>query len=122
MTCWLKNQGRWFRVWALSWLVCIGKMSSWGSPLVFLRIGYFYMEILSPVREDPDARGSRIQQIRKHGVLWWCSGLRIWRCHCSGLHHCCGAGLIPGLETSICCRCGRKEGREEGRREGRRQS
>ena len=30
------------------------------------------------------------------------AGLRIWRCHCSGVGHCCGTGLIPGLGTSTC--------------------
>lgn len=24
----------------------------------------------------------------------------IWRCHCSGFSHCCGAGSIPALATS----------------------
>ena len=36
------------------------------------------------------------------GVPRWLSGLRIWHCHCCGLGHCCGSGLIPGLETSAC--------------------
>ena len=26
------------------------------------------------------------------GVLLWCSRLRIWQCHCSGLGHCHGVG------------------------------
>ena len=29
-------------------------------------------------------------------VLWWCSKLRIWRCHCSLLGCFCGLGSIPG--------------------------
>ena len=36
------------------------------------------------------------------GVVLWLSGLRTWPCHCSGLGHCCGAGSVPGLETSTC--------------------
>ena len=32
----------------------------------------------------------------------WCSRLRIWWCHCSGLGHCCGEGSVPGLGISIC--------------------
>ena len=31
------------------------------------------------------------------------SRLRLWH-HCSSLGHCCGTGLFPCLETSICCR------------------
>ena len=42
----------------------------------------------------------------KKGVLLWCSGLRIWCCHCSGLGCCCGAGSISGPGTSICHRHG----------------
>ena len=34
----------------------------------------------------------------------WCCRLRIWHCHCSGLGHCCGMGLIPGWGTSACLR------------------
>ena len=34
------------------------------------------------------------------GVILWCGGLRIRRCHCSGLGHWCGMGLIPGPGTS----------------------
>ena len=36
-----------------------------------------------------------------HQYMWWCSMLRI-QCCCS-----CGAGLIPGLGTSTCHRCGK---------------
>ena len=39
----------------------------------------------------------------------WCSGLRIWHCHCSGLDCCCGAGLIPGLGISTCRGCSQKK-------------
>ena len=39
----------------------------------------------------------------------WLSSLRIWCYHCSGLGHCCGVGLIPGLETSTCCKCNQKK-------------
>ena len=40
------------------------------------------------------------------GVPLWHSRLRIQHCHHSGLGCCCGAGLIPGLWTSTCCRHG----------------
>ena len=67
--------------------------------------------------------------------LLWCSGLRIWhcllqqawvtaevqvlslagcselrsRCCCScGIGHSCGSDSIPGLGSSICCRCGQR--------------
>ena len=42
------------------------------------------------------------------GVPLWCSGLRIQHCHCSGSGHCCDLGLIPGLGTSTCHRCGQR--------------
>ena len=32
-------------------------------------------------------------------VLWWLSGLRIWR-HCCGFCFVCGVSLIPGLVTT----------------------
>ena len=43
------------------------------------------------------------------GVPLWCSGLKIWRCHCSGSGCLCGAGSIPGLGSSACCMCGKKD-------------
>ena len=36
------------------------------------------------------------------GVSLWCSGLRIWCCHCKSSGHCCGAGSIYSLGTSTC--------------------
>ena len=33
-------------------------------------------------------------------------------CHCNSSDCCCGAGSIPGLSTSICCRCGEKKTKE----------
>ena len=48
-------------------------------------------------------------EISVRGVFLWCSGLRIWHCHCSGLGNCCGVGLIPVPGTSIYCRCGLKK-------------
>ena len=39
----------------------------------------------------------------------WCSGLRIWCCHYSGLRHCCGTSSIPGPGTSTCHRCSQKK-------------
>ena len=38
-------------------------------------------------------------------VPWWCTGLRIWHCHCSSSSHCCGRGSIPGPGTFACWRC-----------------
>ena len=43
------------------------------------------------------------------GVPWWCCGLSIQCCHCSGSIYCCGAGLIPGLGTSTCHGLGQKK-------------
>ena len=37
------------------------------------------------------------------GTPWWCSRLRIWYCHCSGMD------LITGLGTSACLRCGQEK-------------
>ena len=38
----------------------------------------------------------------------WPSGLRIWSfCSC-GIGCSCGLDSVPGLGTSICCRCGKK--------------
>ena len=37
------------------------------------------------------------------GVPLWCSRLRIWHCHRSGL------GSVPGPGTSTCCRCGQEK-------------
>jgi len=45
---------------------------------------------------------------KKNGVPFWCSGLRIWLCHCSSSGHCSDAGLIPGLGTSTCPGYGNK--------------
>ena len=39
-------------------------------------------------------------QTNLRAVLLWRSGLRTWRCHCSGLGHYCGVSSMPGLETS----------------------
>ena len=44
----------------------------------------------------------------RQGVLLWCSGLRILRCHWSGLSHCCVTGSIPGPGTSKCRGCRQK--------------
>ena len=38
----------------------------------------------------------------KLGVPWWCSGLRIWHCHCSSSGCCYSMGSISGQGTSIC--------------------
>ena len=43
------------------------------------------------------------------GASLWCSRLRTWYCHFSGLGHCCGVSLIPGLGTSIYHRRGQKK-------------
>lgn len=43
------------------------------------------------------------------GVPRWLRGLRIWYCHCSGMGHCYGMGLIPGPRTS----CSQKKKKKE---------
>ena len=43
------------------------------------------------------------------GFPYWHSDLRIWYCHCCGLGHLCGTGLIPGPRNSAYCRSGRKK-------------
>ena len=48
------------------------------------------------------------------GVPWWLSGLRITIV--SGSGYCCGAGLLPCLGTSACCRHGRKKERKRERK------
>ena len=42
------------------------------------------------------------------GVPWWLSRLRIWHCHCYGLGHFCGEGLMSGPGTSTCHGCCQK--------------
>ena len=49
----------------------------------------------------------------KIGVPLLCSGLRVWRCHCTSSGCCCGTGSIPGPGTSSCCRCGQKQKQKE---------
>ena len=44
------------------------------------------------------------------GVPLWCSRLRTWHSHFSGLGSCCGMDLILGLGTSPCCGYGRDAG------------
>lgn len=39
----------------------------------------------------------------------WCRRLRVWRCPCSGLGCCCGAGWILGPRTSTCCGLGQRK-------------
>ena len=40
--------------------------------------------------------------LKNLGVPLWCSGLRIWCCHCSGLGPCCGSSLGPsGTSTRL---------------------
>ena len=55
---------------------------------------------------------TEMQKVRKGpsadewiGVFLWHTRLRIQCCSCS-LGHYCGVGLIIGLGTSTCCRCG----------------
>ena len=40
--------------------------------------------------------------LRRLGIPLWHKRLKMWHCHCSGSGCCCGEGLIPGPETSIC--------------------
>ena len=41
--------------------------------------------------------------LKRMGVPWWLSGLRIRHCHCCGLGCCCAVGLISWPRTSACC-------------------
>ena len=34
-------------------------------------------------------------KFKKSSVPLWCSGLRIWHCHCRNSGHCCGMAAIP---------------------------
>ena len=40
------------------------------------------------------------------------SGLRIQSCGSCGVGHTCGSDSIPGLETSLCLRCGHKKNKK----------
>ena len=42
-------------------------------------------------------------------------GLRIWHCCSCGVGCSCSSDSIPGLGTSICCECGKKEAGKSGR-------
>ena len=44
-----------------------------------------------------------------YGAPVWHTRLRIQCCHCSGWGLSSGVCLVPGLETSICHRCGQKQ-------------
>ena len=48
--------------------------------------------------KEPSVLGGQWEQLY-WGVPWWCSRLRIQRCHCCGSGHCCGSDSIPGPET-----------------------
>ena len=79
-----------------------------------LHFTYFYSTALytcvSVTHTIPRMRWSRDKQRR---VPLWCSKLRIWCCHCSGLGHHYGLGLLPGLGTSTCHRCSQKKKKKE---------
>ena len=53
----------------------------------------------------PQKNPTWIIKINLPVLLLWCSGLRIWRCHCSSLGCCFGTGSVPDLGTSARCRC-----------------
>ena len=54
----------------------------------------------------PQAQGERTPPQKPCvGVSRWHSRLRTRHCHCSGSGCCCATGLIPGSETSMCCKC-----------------
>lgn len=59
-----------------------------------------------------------LKSIRKRiwGVLLWWRRLRIRRCHWGGLGLCFGGGLIPGLGSSTCPRCGQRNRRKKERK------
>ena len=46
--------------------------------------------------KESDWQWRSYSNVTSQGVPLWLNGLRIW------CHHCCGAGSIPGLETSAC--------------------
>ena len=45
----------------------------------------------------------------------WRSELRIQRCHCSGLGHCCGSGSVPGPGAFTCHRHGQNKNKNKTR-------
>lgn len=57
-------------------------------------------------KESDTTKSTNIPRVR---VLLWHSMLRSQHCHCSGLGHCFGIGLIPGKGTSTCYRLGQKK-------------
>ena len=57
-------------------------------------------------KESDTTKSTNIPRVR---VLLWHSMLRSQHCHCSGLGHCFGIGLIPGKGTSTCYRPGQKK-------------
>ena len=67
-------------------------------------VSWNFMSILKSVEKLLDRK-------KYLGSSLWRSTLRIQRCHCSGLGHCCGAGSIPDSGTSACCMCGKKKKR-----------
>ena len=54
-------------------------------------------------------RDKDVKEYKRYGVPLWHSRLRIQHCHCSNSGHCCGMGLLPGMETSPCHGCGQKK-------------
>ena len=61
-------------------------------------------------------RAATVQEydLKRGGVIWWCSKLRIQHCHCSGLGCCCGMDPVPGRGTSICHGRGTQKKRQRG--------
>ena len=49
------------------------------------------------------------RKLRYLGVPWWLRALRTQCCHCCVSDYCCGTGLTPGPETSICHRSGQEK-------------
>ena len=52
--------------------------------------GKFRLYIKLEIRKGSKQNNERVKSETVLGVFW-CNGLRIWHCHCSGLDCCCGS-------------------------------
>ena len=77
------------------------------SHFFFLSLSVSFSFFMAPVgQEDCGLRGI-------DRVPVWCSGLRIWYCHCSSMGGCRSVGLIPGLGAFTCCGCSQKKKKKD---------
>lgn len=83
----------------------------WGDSLLKTALGvgrpWSLTKWISPYmigHKDPGER----EREKTNGVPVWCSGYRIWHCHCSHQAWCCSASFVPGSGTSTCCGHGQK--------------